>query len=84
MEPGPVDVPMPLTAIELADLDGEYVDGPSHLETDVDLELGQLGDRIVLTQTSKHRAAPDRAIRTELLPGEAKQLARELDRLLDD
>lgn len=75
---------MPITAYQLGDLDGEFVDGPSHLETDVDVELGRLGERLVLTQTTRHPAAPDRAIRSELRPEEARELQRELDRLIEE
>lgn len=74
---------MPIGAFKLSGLSGEYVDGPSHVETDVDLEVGRLGERIVLTQTTTHRAAPDRSIRTELAPAEAETLARELEAVLD-
>lgn len=75
---------MPINAFELPELEGEYIDGPSHLESEVDLELSQLGDRVVLTLTATHPAAPDRSVRTELHPGEAMQLYRQLGRLLED
>lgn len=70
---------MPIGAFKLADLEGKFVDGPSHLDTDVELELERLGERLVFTLTTKHPAAPDRAIRTELDPAEAEALRRELE-----
>lgn len=75
---------MPLTAYEISGLPGEFVDGPSHLETEVDLELGALGDRVELTQTTRHPAAPDRAVRCELGPEEVEALRAELDDLVED
>lgn len=75
---------MPIGAFKLSDLEGEFVDGPSRLETDVELELERLGDRVVVTQTSKHVAAPDRSIRSELRPEEAAELRRELDGAVDE
>lgn len=75
---------MPIGAFKLPAVEGEYVDGPSHVETDVQLELGRLGEQIVLTQTTTHRAAPDRSIRCELSPEEAARLTRELEAMLDE
>jgi hypothetical protein len=75
---------MAITAFEIDDLTGEYVDGPARLDTEVDVALEELGDRIVLTQTARHPATPDRAVRGELTKADARQLQRELDRLLED
>ncbi len=69
---------MPIGAFELAALDGEYIDGESHVQTDVELELGRLGDRLVLTQTATHAAAPDRAVRAELGTDDARRLRQAL------
>lgn len=69
---------MPIEAFELAGLSGEFVDGSAHLETDVELELGRVGDRIVLTGTAERPAAPDSAVRAELRPEEADALRRAL------
>lgn len=74
---------MPIGAFKLADLEGEFVDGPSHLETDVELVLERLEDGVALKLTSKHAAAPDRAIHSDLAPEEAKALRRELDDALE-
>lgn len=74
---------MAIAAFELADLEGEFVDGPSHLETAVDVEVSRLGERVELTLTTKHPAAPDRAVRTELPPAAAAELGRELDAAAD-
>lgn len=76
--------PMAIGAFELADLEGEFVDGPSHLETNVDVEVSRLGERVVLTLTTKHPAAPDRAVRAELPPAAAEALGREIEAVVDE
>lgn len=74
---------MPIGAVRLSNLEGELVDGPSHVEMAVELELETLGDSVVLTQTAKHPAAPDRSIRSEFGPEAAAELRRTLERAAD-
>lgn len=75
---------MPLGALRISNLEGQLADGPSHVDMSVDLELESLGDSIVLTQTAKHPAAPDRSIRSEFSEEAAEELMRALERALDE
>lgn len=71
---------MPIGAVKLSNLEGELVDGPSHVAMAVELEIETLGDSVVLTQTAKHPAAPDRAIRSEFGAEAAAELREALER----
>lgn len=75
---------MAIGAFELAGLEGEYVDGPSHLEATVDLEVARLGERVVVTLTTKHPAAPDRAVRAELAEADTEELGQALEAAVDE
>lgn len=75
---------MPLGALRISNLEGQLVDGPSHVDMAVELELESLGDSVVLTQTAKHPAAPDRSIRSEFSEEAAAELKRALERVLEE
>lgn len=75
---------MPIGAVKISNLEGELVDGPSHVDMAVELEVETLGDSVVLTQTTKHPAAPDRAIRSKFGPEAARELAQALERATDE
>lgn len=75
---------MSINAVKLSELSGEFVDGPAHTRSEVEVALERIGEEIVLTQTAKHRAAPDRSIRGELTTEDARKLHGELERLLEE
>lgn len=74
---------MSIGALRISNLDGQLVDGPSHVDMDVELELESLGDSVVLTQTAKHPAAPDRSIRSEFSEAAATELYRALEQVVE-
>jgi hypothetical protein len=75
---------MPIGAVRISNLEGQLVDGPSRVDMSVDVELESLGDTVVLTQTTKHPAAPDRTIRSEFSEEAARELKQALERTLED
>lgn len=75
---------MSIATLRISNLEGELVDGPSHVEMSVELEVERVGDQVAITQTAKHPAAPDRAIRSEFGPEAATELRRALEQAADD
>lgn len=75
---------MSADVFELAELAGEHVDGPAHTQSTIDLTVERRGDRVVLTQTARRRAVPDRSVRSELDPEAAEALRRELGELIEE
>lgn len=75
---------MSADVFDLSELAGEHVDGPAHTQSTVELTVERRGGGIVLTQTARRRAVPDRSIRSELEPEAARALRRELDELVEE
>ena len=75
---------MPIGAVRISNLEGELVDGPSHVDMHVELTVETLGDTVALTQTAKHPAAPDRSIRSEISQEAATELYRALEGAIDE